>query len=50
MEKTLETGSNARLSARLRLPPIEGPRVGLRVSDKTSGAKRSIGLERRRWL
>jgi hypothetical protein len=24
--------------------------VGLRVSDKTGGAKRSVGLERRRWL
>ena len=33
-----------------RRPPIEGPRVGLRVSERASGAKRNIALERRRWL
>jgi hypothetical protein len=33
-----------------RRPPIEDPRVGLRVSDKAGGVKWSIALERRRWL
>ena len=33
-----------------RRPPIEGHRVGLRVSEKANGAKRNNALERRRWL
>jgi hypothetical protein len=49
-EETWETGSNARLTARQSQTAYECLRVGLRVSDRTGRAKRSIVLERRRWL
>jgi hypothetical protein len=44
-EKTWEIGSNARMFDRQRRTPYERHRVGLRVNDKASGAKRSFALE-----